>query len=331
MVRGLTVALRPFGVALGVFIALNLALALQRPELAVTGVWLDASLPEPWLSLFAGILGFCLLLPGDVGSSPRVRWIAGGVFAGFALLALGKAAAFYVDWARGLALTDFPFPLSALVGPVLASEFVRIVWWSPRRPRVPPPARVFLGGLAAAAAFLAINLVHILEFGHRDFREPADAAVVFGARVLADGRPSAVLRERIETAVELHREGYVPRLLMTGGVDAAGMSEPVAMRRYAIELGVPPESIIIDEEGANTMASAARCRELAREYGFEEVLAVTQYFHCARVKMVFEREGVRCRTVPARTLGSGGRRLARELFFVFRELIAFPFYLIYYR
>jgi uncharacterized SAM-binding protein YcdF (DUF218 family) len=96
---------------------------------------------------------------------------------------------------------------------------------------------------------------------------------------------------------------------------------------------VPASQIILDEEGVTTVESARNCGRIARENGFQGLLTVSQYFHCARVKMIFERAGTYCYTVPtcARRDAPKQQGLAREGFFVFREACAFPFYFLYYR
>ena len=69
--------------------------------------------------------------------------------------------------------------------------------------------------------------------------------------------------------------------------------------------GVPLSRIILDENGWNTRQSAVNCGQIARENGFTNVLTVSQSFHCARIKLIFERAGTHCYTVPAGS--SGGR------------------------
>ena len=335
MLRRFSVLLRPFGVAFGIFIVLNLALALQRAELSVTSIWLDADLPEPALSLYAGILGVCLFIPHHMVRASWVRWITGGVFAGFAVLALVATAAFYHAVYSGRIATDLPVPLSALVFLILSSEFIRVGWWQPWQSSIPPPAQFFLFGISVAGAFLFITVVHVVTYGHRDFRRNAEAAVIFGAKVYSDGRPCDALMERLDTGIEVYRQGLVRYLILTGARDPNGQSEPLVMRKYILERGIPLSRIIVDETGLNTRASALSCRAIARKRNFGSLLAVTQYFHCARVKMIFEREGVNCATVPTcssrKATAGEGVRLSREGFFLLREAIAFPFYLIYYR
>ena len=95
MARRFSVLLHPLGMAFGVFILLNLVLALQNPRLSITGIWLDACLPEPWLSVFAGILGLSLIIPHGLAGVSWIRWLSAGVFAGFGVLTLASTLSFY--------------------------------------------------------------------------------------------------------------------------------------------------------------------------------------------------------------------------------------------
>ena len=325
---------RPLGIAFGIFIVVNLSLALQAPGLSVTRDWLDVSLPEPELSLFAGVLAISLLVPHEAARKSWVRSFLGGVFLAFGVLLALKVASFYRELSAGLLRTDFPVPFGALLVFMVALEFVRVFWWRPLEPVTPPPARAFLSASLVVAAFLCIVAAYIVTFGHVDLRRPADAAVVFGAKVDPDGKPCDALVERLETGIELYRQGLVQRIIMTGAVGPNGQSEPKVMKKYAETRGVPASRIVVDEAGSNTRASAASCAKIARKLGLERVLAVTQYFHCARAKMALERAGVPCCTVPTCSLEAAPgppRKLAREGFFLLREAVAFPFYLVYHR
>ncbi|MBC7298296.1 MAG: YdcF family protein [Demequina sp.] len=120
--------------------------------------------------------------------------------------------------------------------------------------------------------------------------EHADAALVLGARVYADGRPSRFLRERVEVGVELHRAGAVDRLIMSGdGEDSSGFGEPSVMRRVAEEMGVPPEAIVEDPLGVDTYSSCMRAREV---YGATSVVVATQEFHIPRAVWLCDQAGL---------------------------------------
>lgn len=330
-----TILLRPLGVAFGIYIVLNLALALERPELAATSIWLHLRLAEPALSVVAGVAGLALFVPHALAQRRVVRVLLVLVFTVFLSLAIDNTAAFYEDLWRGRLLTAVPVPLSLFLALLLGIELARVLWWRPIETATPAPAWVFFRSALVVLAFLGLTLVHVVTFGHVDHRQPADAAVIFGAKVYADGTPCAALVERLETGIDLYESNLVGCLIMTGAVDANGQSEPRVMREYALRRGVPSSRVLIDELGVNTRASASNVARLRAAHSLDRLLAVTQYFHCARVKMIFDREGATCLTVPTASTSfawwNSPARLSREGFFLLREAIAFPFYMIYYR
>lgn len=120
---------------------------------------------------------------------------------------------------------------------------------------------------------------------------PADAALVLGARVWEDGRPSRFLRERVETGVALYQRGLVPHIVMSGAQhNRQGLDEVAVMVRTAIELGVPESDIVRDGTGINTRASAVNARE---QSGLTSVIVCTQEFHLPRAVWLCERAGLR--------------------------------------
>lgn len=104
-------------------------------------------------------------------------------------------------------------------------------------------------------------------------------AIVFGAGLLRDGSPTAVLRDRVETASELYFAGKVEKLLMSGDNRFIDYNEPGAMRAYALELGVPDEDIVLDYAGRRTYDTCYRAKEI---FGANQVVLVTQRFHLPR-------------------------------------------------
>jgi uncharacterized SAM-binding protein YcdF (DUF218 family) len=88
------------------------------------------------------------------------------------------------------------------------------------------------------------------------------------------------------------------------------------MRELARRAGVPDEAIIEDEQGKNTAATVRDVSAIARERGLGSVLAVSHYFHLPRVKLLFERSGLSCFTVPA---DEGETMLLGTPYYVLRE------------
>jgi SanA protein len=112
-------------------------------------------------------------------------------------------------------------------------------------------------------------------------------AIVFGAGVWPDGRLSAVLEDRVHTAVQLYRAGKVQKLLMTGDNRFVGYNEPEHMRQYALSLGVPDEDIVLDYAGRRTYDSCYRARHI---FGVSDAVLVTQAYHLDRA--LFTARGI---------------------------------------
>lgn len=152
-------------------------------------------------------------------------------------------------------------------------------------------------GLAALGA-LALAPVALTRVATRGSLHPvashhfarADAALVLGARVWEDGRPSRFLRERVEAGVDLYERGLVARIVMSGAHhNHEGLDEVAAMVRTAVELGVAESDILRDGEGTNTRASAVNARTML---GLSSVIVCTQEFHVPRAVWLCQREGL---------------------------------------
>ncbi len=119
-------------------------------------------------------------------------------------------------------------------------------------------------------------------------------AIVFGAGLRHDGTPTTVLADRVDTAVDLYRQGKVAQLLMTGSA-REGYDEPGAMAARARALGVPEEAILLDTGGVRTYASCAR----AQRIGVRSALLVSQRFHLPRALALCGAMGIEASGVAA--------------------------------
>ena len=155
-------------------------------------------------------------------------------------------------------------------------------------------------------------------FGKTDYRRSADVIVVFGARTYEDGRPSQVLSDRVKTGCSLYLEGHAKKMLFSGGPGDGDIHETEAMRRLAVNLGVPDRDISIDREGLSTQATVDNTTGMFEQAGIERVLAVSNFYHLPRIKMTYARKGFEAITVPAKDT-----RTPRHLpYYILREVAA---------
>jgi SanA protein len=125
---------------------------------------------------------------------------------------------------------------------------------------------------------------------------PVSVAIVFGAGLQHDGSPSPVLRDRVETAVNLYRTGKVEKVLMSGDNRFIDYNEPGAMRAYAVELGMPEKDIVLDYAGRRTYDTCYRARNI---FGVKDAILVTQSYHLPRALFTCNALGLVSRGVPA--------------------------------
>jgi vancomycin permeability regulator SanA len=129
-------------------------------------------------------------------------------------------------------------------------------------------------------------------------------AIVFGAGVLPDGEPTPYLKRRLDTAAELFHAGKAQRLLLSGDNSSSHYNEPVAMKRYALSLGVPEDRIVLDYAGFNTYDSCYRAKVI---FGVQEATLVTHDYHLPRAILTCKGLGVKSIGVAARNAGKAGR------------------------
>jgi len=117
----------------------------------------------------------------------------------------------------------------------------------------------------------------------------AQAALVLGAQVYPDGRPSAMLVDRVKAAEELYRAGRVRKLLLSGDHSRVDYDEVGTMRDMLLRDGIPARDVFEDHAGFDTWDSAQRAR---RVFAVHSVVVVTQGFHMARALFAARRAGL---------------------------------------
>jgi SanA protein len=114
-------------------------------------------------------------------------------------------------------------------------------------------------------------------------------ALVFGARVYSRQRLSAMLRDRMDTAIDLYHGGKVDKLLLSGGQNGLEYDEPNAMVDYAINNGVPVEAIQPDYGGRRTYDT---CYRAVHIFQVQKAVLVTQEFHLPRALLLCDNLGI---------------------------------------
>jgi uncharacterized SAM-binding protein YcdF (DUF218 family) len=146
-----------------------------------------------------------------------------------------------------------------------------------------------------------VALGAVLVRGRIDQARPADAIVVLGAAQY-DGRPSPVLRARLDHGIALFKRGLAPRLILTGGRGIGDTTTEAAVgRRYAIKRGVPSSAILLEAAGRTTDESMDGVAAIMHEAGVRRAVLVSDPFHMLRLDILARRHGITAWTSPTRT------------------------------
>ena len=316
----LATSARGIALFLGAFTLLNLLGNSIAPGFDLNLWWIDLRDLPPLIATPLLLAGGCALLAHGLGFFQRrrgvpprsqtsnishdtppffLRLIMQSLLLILALLAARNAFTFYKLAAAHIIQPHFYIPLSAFVVAALL-----LVCHAMGQHPIPAANRRRRVALAFVCCLLGFPLLQILCFGGTDYRRRADAAVVFGAKVNANGSLSSALADRTRTAVALYHAGTVRTLIFSGGPGEGPLSEPQAMKQFALDAGVPASAILLDESGLNTDATVRNTVALFRQNHFTRILAVSHDYHLPRIKMRYQREldgdtSIDVATVPA--------------------------------
>lgn len=156
--------------------------------------------------------------------------------------------------------------------------------------------------LAIVAVFAVTNVVTIvgskgsIVSAEEASISSADAIVVLGASVFADGTPSGILQDRLDDGIALYFAGVAPKLIMSGDNGTESYNEVRVMKQYAIAQGVPSEDIFCDHAGFSTYESMYRAKYV---FGCQRIVVATQAYHLYRALWSAKSLGMQATGVPS--------------------------------
>src|ERR1700682_3423315 len=150
--------------------------------------------------------------------------------------------------------------------------------------------------------YVAYLTVRIQQQSVIEEARPADVILVLGAAEYR-GRPSPVLRARLDHALALYQDRMAPRIMTTGGAGGDPVfTEGGVGRSYLIGRGVPSEAIVVETEGESTVHSIALAGEILRRMGLRSVIVVSDGYHIYRVKEMLRSQGLEVYGSPRKEL-----------------------------
>jgi uncharacterized SAM-binding protein YcdF (DUF218 family) len=183
--------------------------------------------------------------------------------------------------------------------------------------------RMLTVAVVALFALWVISATAVLIWASRDEARPAQAIVVLGAAQYA-GKPSPVLRARLDHALDLWNRHLAALLILTGGTGAGDTTSEAAVgRTYARKRGVPDSAILVENEGRTTSESMRAVAGMLEVRGLQTALLVSDPFHMLRLRILARRFGFTPYTSPTRTSPISPNREERWKY-IFSESLKAP-------
>jgi uncharacterized SAM-binding protein YcdF (DUF218 family) len=158
-------------------------------------------------------------------------------------------------------------------------------------------------------AYVGVTFVQVWRASTDDGARPAQAIVVLGAAQY-DGRPSLVLRDRLDHAHELWQEGLAPLIVVTGGrQEGDRFTEAASGYSYLRDRGVPDDALLREESGKNTWEQLAASSRFLRERGINDVLLVSDGYHAKRLQVIADELGLDASVSPSASRLSSTSRI----------------------
>ncbi|MEP6857062.1 MAG: YdcF family protein [Gemmatimonadales bacterium] len=183
--------------------------------------------------------------------------------------------------------------------------------------------RILTVAVVTAFALWLLSATAVLVWSSRDEARPAQAIVVLGAAQYA-GKPSPVLRARLDHALELWNRHLASLLILTGGTGSGDTTSEAAVgRTYARKHGVPDSAILVETEGRTTSESMRAVAGMLEVRGLQTALLVSDPFHMLRLRILARRFGFTPYTSPTQTSPISPNREERWKY-IFSESIKAP-------
>ncbi len=126
---------------------------------------------------------------------------------------------------------------------------------------------------------------------------PSDCIIVLGAAVW-NGKPSPAMRERLDVALELYRDGMAKKIIVSGGIGQGEKSEAQVMKDYLVGQGVPDQVIHLEDQARNTWENLRFSQSIMEEQAWITAIIVTHGFHTHRSLKMAEDLGIQASAEP---------------------------------
>ncbi len=155
---------------------------------------------------------------------------------------------------------------------------------------------MFIAGLIAVFTLIVALIIQVFTsyyIYNYQGNIPSDyrVAVVFGAKVQANGQPTRFLKDRLDAAIRLYKEDQVDVILLSGEKLHENFNEIDVMEKYLLDRGVKIEDTYLDGAGLDTYSTIYRTKNI---YQFDKVILISQSYHLKRALFLGKVFGLDC-------------------------------------
>lgn len=134
-----------------------------------------------------------------------------------------------------------------------------------------------------------------------------DCILVLGAGIDKNNKPSLMLKERLDTSIDIYNTHVTDKIIMSGDHTRNNHDEVNVMKKYAMDNNdIVSSNIFMDHAGVSTYDSLYRAKNI---FGVKKMIIVTQGYHLYRALYIAESLGIEAYGVDATKKVYAGQKM----------------------
>ncbi len=164
-----------------------------------------------------------------------------------------------------------------------------------------------------------INTNPVIKKKQKTVDTKPTVAVVLGAAVWSDNKPSPSLALRVDKAAELYKSGTVQKIQLTGGNAPGELSEAEVSLNYILKKGVERKDILIEKNTTSTIEQIRFLKnKLMNDKQPGSLIIISDIYHIHRVNEICSFYNVNAEVTPSKL----NLRTDKIIFYQLRECMA---------
>ena len=164
---------------------------------------------------------------------------------------------------------------------------------------------MFISATVFYFSFLILSFVVYSIFIQRmPHRKKFDYVIIHGCGLKDGERVSKLLQDRVDKAIEVYRKcGEKPMLIPSGGKGSdEKISEAQAMKDYLLEMGIPEERIVLEDQSTTTRENLTFSNNIIQSRpGRKRTALISSNYHVYRCLRLAKELKIQCTGIGAHT------------------------------